>query len=83
MQVAAMSVQMTDADPGAKRNIGRDILHRFGVQTRLKLRRHKTISVTRVYQTEEVDGEHSAVESNGDNNQAEKSGREVLEPDTL
>ena len=51
VKVATLSVEMTEADAGAKGDVGGNILHGFGVQCRLELGRHETISLAGVHQT--------------------------------
>ena len=67
MKVATVGVQMTQTDSRAKRNISRDIMHRLGVQSRLELRRHEPVSISWIYQAQEMNSEHSAVEADGNN----------------
>ena len=83
MKVATVGVQMTQTDSRAKRNISRDIVHRLGVQGRLELRRHEAITISWVYQAQEMNSEHSAVESDGYNDQTENTGEEMFKPKTL
>lgn len=83
MQVASLSVQMTEADAGTKSNISRNISHGLGIQSGLELRRHEAIAITGVHQTQKVNRKHSAVEADGQQNQAENPSREMFEPTTL
>lgn len=83
MKVATVGVKMTQADSRTKRNISRDIVHRLGVQGRLELGRHEPISISWVYQAQEMNSEHSAVESDWDDYQAENTCKEMFEPKTL
>lgn len=83
VEISALSIQMTETDSGTKRDVGRNILHRFVVQCRLELRRHETVSLSRVYQAQEMDGKHSTVKSNWNDDEAEEASEEMLEPQTL
>lgn len=83
VKVATLSVKVTDADARAEDHIGRDILHRLGVEGRLELGRHESVAFSGVDQAEEMDGEHSAVEAKRDDDKTEDTGKEVLKPDTL
>ncbi|THW59526.1 hypothetical protein D6D20_06439 [Aureobasidium pullulans] len=65
VQVASLSVVMTDRDTAAESDICGNVLHTLAVESRLELGRHETIAVTRVDEAEEVDGEHAHARSNG------------------
>lgn len=78
VQVSTLSVVMSDADAGAECNIGWRIAHALRVEGSLELRAHESITLTRVGKAEEVNGEHSHVESDWDDDQAEGSGQYVL-----
>jgi hypothetical protein len=80
VQIATLGVVVTKADTRAKGNIGRDVLHTLGVQSRLELGGHETITLTGVDQACEVDGEHGKVESKRNHNQTEDTSEKVLEP---
>lgn len=83
VEITTLGVPMPNANPGAKGDVGRGISHRLAVECGLELAGHKSITITRVHQAEEVDGKHGHVESNGNDDKAECSGTEVLAPDTL
>ena len=74
VQVSTLSVVMSDADAGAECDIGWSIAHALRVEGSLKLRAHESITLTWVDKAEEVNGEHSHVESDWDDDQAEGSG---------
>jgi hypothetical protein len=73
---------MADANPAAHDDISRNVLHPFGVEGGLELRAHETITLTRVDQSSEVDGEHGKVKRQGNDNQGEDASHEVLAPET-
>lgn len=83
MNVATMSVVMTDANSRTKRNISWDILHRFRIQGGLEFGRHESIPISWVHQTNEMNCEHCAVESDGYDDQAKCPGKEMLKPKAL
>lgn len=78
VQVATLSVVMSDADAGAECNVGWSVAHALGVQGGLELGAHESITLSWVGEAEEVNGKHSHVESNWDDDQAEHSGENVL-----
>ena len=80
VQISTLSVVVTQADSRAKCNIGRYIGHSLGVEGRLELGRHEAVSVTRVDEADEVDGEHGHVEGHWDDDETEDPREEVLEP---
>ena len=80
VQVATLCIPVTERDTASIRNISRDILHTFRVQRSLELRGHETITIAGIDQADEVDTEHGHIERDGDDNQAEQTGEEVLEP---
>lgn len=83
MQVATLSVVVPDADTAAQCNIDWDILHAFRVQRSLKLRRHESVSIARINETDEVYGKHGHVECHWNDDETERSGQKVLEPEPL
>ena len=80
VQISTLSVVVTQADSRAKCNIGRYIGHSLGVEGRLELRGHESISIARVDEADEVDGEHGHVEGHWDDDETEDPREEVLEP---
>lgn len=83
VQVAALSVVVAQRDTASESHIGGDVLHALAVEGRLELGGHETITVTRVDETEEVNGEHGHVECDGNDDEAEDAGEKVLEPEAL
>lgn len=83
MKIASLGVEVTDADARSKCNIGGNVLHPLRVQGCLELGRHESISIAGVDKAQEVDSKHGAVEAEGNNNQAEDTSKEVLEPQAL
>ena len=80
VKISTLGVPMAESDFGTVGNIGRDSSHLLGVQGRLELSRHETISVTGVDEAEEVDPEHKHVEAQRDSDQAESTSSDVLDP---
>jgi hypothetical protein len=83
VQVATLGIEVTNADSRAKGDIGGNVLHGLGVQSCLELRRHESVTFSRVDQAHEVNSEHGKVEPKRDNNKTEDSGEEMLEPQAL
>lgn len=83
VEVATLSVDMADGNSASHDDVCGNVLHTLAVQSSLELRAHESITLTRVGQAKEVNGEHGEIEGNGDNDKAENSGHEVLEPETL
>lgn len=83
VEVATSGVDMTNANAAAHDDIGRDILHALAVKSGLKFGAHETITVTGVLENGEVNGEHGHVEGDGDDNEGEDTGHEVLGPKAL
>lgn len=83
VEVATLSIDMADGNSASHDDVGSNILHTLAVQSSLELRAHESITLTRVGQAKEVDGEHGEIEGNRDDDEAENSGHEVLEPETL
>jgi hypothetical protein len=83
VQVATLGVMVAKANSRTKGNIGSNILHTLGVQGCLELGGHEAIALAGIDQAHEMDGEHSHIESNRDDNQTENTGGEVFEPNTL
>ncbi len=82
MQVATLSVVVSNADAGSECNIGWSITHGLGVEGGLELRAHESITLTWVNKAEEVDVEHGHVESDWDGDQGKDSGQDVLGVDS-
>jgi hypothetical protein len=82
VKVTALSVVVAKADTCAKSDISRDISHTLSVESRLELAAHESITITRVDEADKVDSEHGHVESNRNDDQAESTGKKVLEPDS-
>jgi hypothetical protein len=74
---------MADGDSASHDDIGGNISHALAVKSSLELGAHESVTLTRVGQAEEVNGEHGEIEGGGDNDEAEDSGHEVLEKKTL
>lgn len=83
VKIATLSVDMADADSASHDDIGGDISHALAVQSSLEFGAHESIALARVGQAEEVDGEHGEIEGSGEDDEAEYSSHEVLEPKTL
>lgn len=83
VEVATLSVDMADGNSASHDDVGSNVLHTLAVQRSLEFRAHESITLTRVGQAKEVNGEHGEIEGNGDDDEAEDSGHEVLEPETL
>ena len=83
MQIAALGVVVSEGDPAAKRHVNGHVLHRFRVERRLEFRGHETVAVTRINQAYKVDGEHAHVKRQRDDDEAERSRKQMLEPKTL
>lgn len=80
MEITTLRVPVTKRDTASVSDIRWYILHALGVESSLELRRHETITVTRVNQAYEVNGKHSHVERDGNDDKTEETGEEVLEP---
>ena len=80
VQIATVSIVVTDAYPAAKNHISRDILHLLRIKRGLKLWGHESIAVAWVYQANKMDGEQSHVEGNWDNDQTEYTRQKMLRP---
>ena len=80
VQVATLSVVVAETDTCAKCNIGGHVSHGLCVEGGLELAAHEAVTIAGVYKADEVDSEHGHVESNGDDNQAERACKKVLEP---
>lgn len=78
VEIAALCVVVSDRNTGSKSNIGRDVTHALRVEGRLELGAHESITLARVDKAKEVDVEHSHVESDWDDDEAEDSGEKVL-----
>ncbi|KAI6763635.1 hypothetical protein HG531_013023 [Fusarium graminearum] len=74
---------MADTDTATHHNIGGDILHSLVVKGGLKLGAHEAIAISRVLETDEVNGEHGHVESKRNDDQTEYSGHKMLAEKTL
>jgi hypothetical protein len=74
---------MAQADPRPEGDIRGDITHSLVVEGRLEFRRHETVTFSRIGQASEMDGKHGHVEGNGNDDQAESTSEEVLEPQPL
>lgn len=80
MEVSALGVMMPDGDAGAICDVCGDAVHALRVEGGLKLGGHEAITISRVTEAGEVDSEHGHVECNGDGDEAEGAGKQVLEP---
>lgn len=78
VQISALGVDVSDGDSAAHQDVDGDILHTLGVQGGLELGAHETITIARVGEAEEMNGEHGHVERRGDNDQAEHACHEML-----
>jgi hypothetical protein len=83
VKVTTLGVDMTNGDTAAHDDIGGDILHSLVVEGSLELGAHETITITRVLEGNEVNGEHGHVEGQRDDDQGKDAGHEVLGPKTL
>jgi hypothetical protein len=83
VKITALGVHMADSNTAAHHDIGGDILHSLVVESGLKLGAHEAITVTGVLEADKVDGEHSHVEGERNDNKTEGSGHEVLGEKTL
>jgi hypothetical protein len=82
VEVSTLRVPVTERNTASIGNIGWHILHTLGVQGGLELRRHETITFAGVDQADEMNCEHGHVEGDGNDDQAEETSEEVLEPQT-
>ena len=82
VEVSTLCVPVTEGNAASVGDIGWHILHTLGVQGGLELRGHETITFAGVDQADEVDCEHGHVERDGNDDQTEETGEEVLEPQT-
>ena len=80
MQVTTSGVLMPEDHTRTKSNVSGNVLHGFGIQRRLKLRRHETITVPRVHQASKMDRKHCAVKPERHNDEAEGASEKVFEP---
>jgi hypothetical protein len=78
VKVATLCIDMADSDTAAHHNVGGDILHSLVVEGGLELGAHEAITISRVLETDEVNGEHGHVKSKRNDDQTEYSGHEVL-----
>jgi hypothetical protein len=83
VKIATLSVDMADGDSASHDDVGRNIHHTLAVQSSLELGAHESVTLTRIAEAEEVNGEHGEIESGGDDDETEESGHEVLEPEAL
>jgi len=74
---------MADGDTAAHDDIGGDILHTLVVESGLELGAHEAITVTRVLEADEVDGEHGHVEGERNDDETEDTSHKVLSEKTL
>jgi hypothetical protein len=80
VEISTLSVPVSDRDPATKCDISWNSLHTLGVQCRLELGRHESVTFARVDKAKEVDSEHGHVERDRNDDQAEHASEEVLEP---
>lgn len=80
VQVATLSVDVTDGDATAKSDIGRNVLHAFAVQSCLELGTHEAVALAGVDEAEKVNSEHGHVEGGGNDDEAEDPRCEMLTP---
>jgi hypothetical protein len=78
VQIASLSIVMSYADSTSKCYIDRNILHSLRIESCLKFRAHKSITVSWIDKADEVDSKHSHVERDGNDDEAEYSGNEML-----
>jgi hypothetical protein len=83
VKITALGVHVADGNTAAHHDIGRDILHSLVVESGLELGAHEAIAVTGVLEADKMDGEHSHVECERNDNKTENSGHEVLGEKTL
>jgi len=83
MKITALGVPMADGDAATKGNVGRNILHSLGIECCLEFRRHETIAVAGVDQTQKMDGKHAHIKGKRDDNETEKSREEMFKPQSL
>lgn len=83
VEVTALGVVVAERDTRSEYDICGYILHALAVEGGLKLGRHETIAVAGIDEAEEVNREHAHVEGDWNDNQAEDTGEEVLEPNAL
>uniref|UniRef100_A0A1Y1KHV6 Uncharacterized protein n=1 Tax=Photinus pyralis TaxID=7054 RepID=A0A1Y1KHV6_PHOPY len=80
VQIAALSVDVTDAHAASKSDISGNIIHSLVVESGLELGAHETVTITGVDQAKEVDGKHGHVEGDGNDDEAESPRHQMLEP---
>jgi hypothetical protein len=83
VEVTTLSVDMADGDTAAHDDIGGDILHTLVIESGLELGAHEAITVTRVLEADEVDGEHGHVEGERNDDETEDTSHKVLSEKTL
>lgn len=82
MEVSTLCVMMPDGDAGAVCNVCGDTMHALGIEGGLELGGHETIAIARIAEAGKVNGEHSHVKCDGDGDEAEDAGEQMLEPKT-
>lgn len=83
VQVASLGVDVANGNTAAHDDIGRDILHSLVVERGLEFGAHKAVTVARVSQALEVDGEHGKIEGDGNDDEAKGTSHEMFGPDAL
>lgn len=82
VQVSALGVDVTNGYTATHEDIGGHVFGGLVIERSLELGAHEAIAVARVGQAQKVDGKHGEVEGDGNDNEAEDSGHEVLGPET-
>ena len=83
VQVPSLGIMMPDTDSTAKCNINRNILHGLGIECCLKLGAHKSISITWIDKTDEMDSKHCHVECQWYDDQTENPSNHMFGKYTL
>lgn len=81
MQIATLGVGMADRDTTTEGDIRGSVLHTLVVQSSLEFGAHKSISIAGILEDQEVNRKHGHVEGNGNDDEAESAGEEVLGKD--
>ena len=80
VKIAALCVVVTESDSTAESDIGWSVSHSLVVQGGLELGRHEAIALAWIREAEEVNSKHDHIEGDWDDDQAEDTCEEMLEP---
>lgn len=77
VEVSTLGVDMANGDLRTKGNVGECVYHSTAFEGVLEFRAHETVTVTRVFEDQEMDLEHEHVENDGNSDEANGSSDEM------